>query len=65
MYNYNNEVKEDKIGRQCSTNGVKMNAYMLLVRKQEGNRPLGRPRCRWVHIIKMGLGELMRCCGLD
>jgi hypothetical protein len=30
----------------------KRNAYRILVRKPEGKRPLGRPRCRWVDIIK-------------
>jgi hypothetical protein len=28
------------------------------VRKQEGSRPLGRPSCRWVDYIKMGLTEI-------
>jgi hypothetical protein len=28
------------------------------VRKPEGKRPLGRPRCRWVDNIKMDLGEV-------
>jgi hypothetical protein len=32
----------------------KRNAYRLLV----GKRPLGRPRCRWVDIIRMDLGEV-------
>jgi hypothetical protein len=43
------------MGRGCSTNVVKRNAYRLLVGKPEGNRPLGRPRCRWVDNIKMDL----------
>jgi hypothetical protein len=30
-----------------------MNAYRILVGKQEGKRPLGRPRRRWVDNIKM------------
>jgi hypothetical protein len=34
----------------------KRNAYRLLVGKPEGQRPLGRPRCRWMD-IKMDLGE--------
>jgi hypothetical protein len=27
--------------------GEKRNVHRLLVVKPEGNRPLGRPRCRW------------------
>jgi hypothetical protein len=33
-------------------------AYMLLVGKSEGNRPLGRPRHMLVYNIKMYLGEM-------
>jgi hypothetical protein len=33
-------------------------AYGLLLGKLEGNRPLGKPRRRWVDNIKMDLGEL-------
>jgi hypothetical protein len=35
--------------------GETRNAYMILVGKPEGKRPLGRPRCRWVDNIKMDL----------
>jgi hypothetical protein len=35
----------------------KGNAYRILVRKPEGKIPLGRPRRRWVDIIKMDLRE--------
>jgi hypothetical protein len=38
-------------------NGEKRNAYRILVGKQEGKRPLGKPRCRWVADIKMDLRE--------
>jgi hypothetical protein len=38
--------------------GEKRNAYRLLVGKPEGKRPLGRPRRRWVHNIRMDLGEM-------
>jgi hypothetical protein len=43
------------MGRACSTNGVKRNAYTVLVGKPEGNRPLGRQKCRWVDNIKIDL----------
>jgi hypothetical protein len=38
--------------------GEKSNAYKLLVGKPEGNRPLGRPRRRWVDNIRIDLGEV-------
>jgi hypothetical protein len=38
--------------------GEKSNAYRLLVGEPEGNRPLGRPRCRWVGNIRMDLGKV-------
>jgi hypothetical protein len=38
--------------------GEKRNAYRILVGKPEGNRPLGRPRCRWVDNIKMDHREI-------
>jgi hypothetical protein len=38
--------------------GDKRNAYMILVGKPEGKRPLGRPRRRWVDDIKMDLREI-------
>jgi hypothetical protein len=44
--------KEDEMEKACSTNGEKSNAYRILVGKQDGKRPLGRPRCRWVDNIK-------------
>ena len=37
--------------------------YKVLVRKPEGNRSLGRPRCRWEDNIKMDLQEVGRGCG--
>jgi hypothetical protein len=44
----------------------KRNAYRILVRKPEGNKPLGRPRHRWVNNIKMDLREIgMVWYGLD
>jgi hypothetical protein len=46
------------MGRACSTNGEKRNAYRILVGKSERNRPLGRPRRMWVNNIKMDLREM-------
>jgi hypothetical protein len=43
---------------QVARMGEKRNAYRLLAGKPEGRRPLGRPRCRWVDIIRMDLGEV-------
>jgi hypothetical protein len=47
------------MGRECSTNGEKMNAYRRVVGKPEGKRTLerSRPRRRWVDNIKMDLRE--------
>jgi hypothetical protein len=36
----------------------KRDACRLLVGKPEGRRPLGRPRHRWVDIIRVELGEV-------
>jgi hypothetical protein len=36
----------------------KNNSYRLLVGKLVRNRPLGRPRRRWVDNIRMNLGEV-------
>jgi hypothetical protein len=46
------------MGRACSTNGEKRNAYRILVGKPEGTRPLGRPRRRWVDNIKIDLRDI-------
>jgi hypothetical protein len=46
------------MGRACSTNGEKRNAYRILVGKPVGKRSLGRPRCRWIDNIKIGLLEV-------
>jgi hypothetical protein len=46
------------MGGACSTNGKKRNSYRILVVKQEGKRPLGKPRRRWKNNIKMDLREI-------
>jgi hypothetical protein len=46
------------MNRACNTNREKMNAYRILLRKPEGERPLGEPRRRWVDNIKIDLREI-------
>jgi hypothetical protein len=46
------------MGRACSINGKKRNAYRILVGKPKENRPLGRPRRRWVDDINMDLRDI-------
>jgi hypothetical protein len=46
------------MGRACSRNGDKRNAYWILVGKPEGKRPLGRPRRRWTDNIRMDLRKI-------
>jgi hypothetical protein len=46
------------MGRAYSKNGVKRNAWRILVGKPEGKRPLGRPRRRWVGNIKIDLRDI-------
>jgi hypothetical protein len=38
--------------------GVERGVYRVVVGKPEGKRPLGKPRCRWVDIIRMDLQDL-------
>jgi hypothetical protein len=45
------------MGRACSTNGEKRNAYRIFMGKPEKKRPLGRPRRRWMDSIKMNLRQ--------
>jgi hypothetical protein len=52
------QVKEDEMGRACSTNGGEEESYRILVGTPEGKRPLGRPRRRWVDNIKMDHREI-------
>jgi hypothetical protein len=52
-YNYNNQVKEDTMGRACSTHGEMRNAYRILVEEPEGKKPLGRHKRGWEDDIKI------------
>jgi hypothetical protein len=55
---YNDQVKEDEMGRACSTNEEKRSAYRILMGEPEGKRPLGRPSRRWVDNTNMVLTEI-------
>jgi hypothetical protein len=55
------QVKEDDIGRACSTHGEMRNVYKILVRNPEVKRLLRRSRCRWEYKIRIDLGT----CRLD
>jgi hypothetical protein len=46
------------MGRACSTNREKRNAYRILMEKSEEKRQLATPRRRWVDNIKMYLREI-------
>jgi hypothetical protein len=52
-------VKEDEVGRTCSTHGggEGRGVYRVLVGRPEGKRPLGRPRRRSEDNIKMDFRE--------
>jgi hypothetical protein len=41
---YNNQVKEDDMGRVRNIHGEKGSTYRVLVGKPEGTRPFRRPR---------------------
>jgi hypothetical protein len=56
--------KRIEMGRTCSTNKVKRNAYRILLGKPKGKRPLGRQRRRWVDNIKIDL-DRFGWSGLD
>jgi hypothetical protein len=46
------------VGRACSPNGEKKNAYRILVGKPKGKKPLVRHLHRCDNNIKMYLGEI-------
>jgi hypothetical protein len=41
----------------CNTHGRDENAYIILIGKPEGRRPLRRRRCRWEGDIRIDCGE--------
>jgi hypothetical protein len=53
------------MGRACSTNGEKWNAYRILVGKPAGKRPLGRKRRRSEDNNKMDQRDSIGWYGLE
>jgi hypothetical protein len=47
------------MNKAYSMGGNMKYAYNILVSKPEGEKPFGRPRCRWEDDIKMVLEERM------
>jgi len=52
------DVNKIVVGWACGRMGRERCVYRVLVKKQEGKRPLGRPRRRWVDNIRMDLQEV-------
>jgi len=46
------------MGGACSAYGGEKRCIQVLVRKPEGKRQLGRPRCKWEDNIKLDLLEV-------
>ena len=68
LYSLSNILRVVKSGRmRWAGHVVRMGegrgVHRVLVGKPEGNRPLGRPRCRWEDNIKMDLQEVGGSCG--
>jgi hypothetical protein len=49
-----------KLAGHVALTGEERNAHRIFVRKPEGKRPIGRPRCRWVDNIKMNHRDIGR-----
>jgi hypothetical protein len=58
IYNKNYKVEGMRWAGHVARIGEKSNVYRLLVRKPEGNKPLGRPRRRWIFNIEMDVSEI-------
>jgi hypothetical protein len=64
LYSSPNFIREMKSRRMrwaghVARMGEERNVYRVLMRKPEGKRPLGRPRRRWEHGIRMDLREIV------
>ena len=46
-------VKQEDFRKLCNENGEMISGESLLLRKSEGKRPLGRPKCKWEENVKI------------
>jgi hypothetical protein len=58
------KIEKNEIGGALARIGEGRGVYRVLVGKPKGKRPLGYPRCRWEHNIKIHLQEV-GCGGKD
>jgi len=57
-YRAGEKIEKNEMGGACRAYGEGRGLYMVLVRKPQGKRPLGRLRRRWEDNIKMDLQEV-------
>jgi hypothetical protein len=53
QYFADDKIEKNELGGACSSDGEGRGMYRVLVEKPEGQKPLGRRRCRWEDNIKM------------
>ena len=51
-------IEKNEMGWACGTYGWGEGVYRVLVGEPEGKKPLGRPRRRWVHNVRMDLPKV-------
>jgi len=49
------QIKEDRMGGACGTYGEAKTVYIVMAKKPEGKRQLGRRRLAWEDNIKVDL----------
>jgi hypothetical protein len=58
-YYWDDQIKEDEMGKACSTHGEMRHSYKIFVEKSEQKRPIGKVRHRWENNIKMDVREMV------
>jgi len=51
-------LKKNEINGALGTYGERISANRVLMRRAEGKRPLGKPRCEWKDSLNVGLQEV-------